>query len=365
MQRVVVKVGSSSLTDESGSLSHQSLAKMASEVVTAFARPCHIILVTSGAVAAGVGHLGWRRSSITMPEKQAAAAVGQGLLIDAYQRHLQASGISLAQLLLTRFDIEDRKRFVHIRNTVETLLKHRIVPIVNENDSVAVDEIRFGDNDNLASLVALVAQANLLVLLTDQEGLYDADPRTHADAKLIRHVHEWTPSLLDAVGESTSSVGTGGMRTKLQAARRAAQAGIETVIAASREPHVLTRILAGEELGTRFHSRATRRSDKRAWLRMRSRADGDVFIDQGAAQALLEAPRSLLLPGIVDVVGHFDEGAVVDVWTADKDKVGRGAINFSAADLRLLIKRRQAGETPPVPEVIHRNELIVWGRGET
>jgi len=364
MRRVVVKVGSSSLTNGRGALAADRLAKLSNEIAAVHALPSHIILVTSGAVATGVGHLGWRRESITVPEKQAAAAVGQGLLMDAYQRNLHAHGISLAQLLLTRSDIEDRKRFVHIRNTLETLLKNRIVPIINENDSVAVDEIRFGDNDNLASMVALLAQADLLILLTDIDGLYSADPRTCHDAVVIPHVFAWTPEIIAAAGERGSSNGTGGMRTKLQAARRAGQAGIETVIASSLQQDVVMRILSGEELGTRFHSSHARRSDKRTWLRVRSHADGDLLIDEGAALALADGASSLLLPGIVEVKGHFDEGAVVDVWSADNSRVGRGAVSYCADDLRLLLARRQGGEQLSVPEVIHRNELIIWSGGE-
>ncbi|MCY0876607.1 MAG: glutamate 5-kinase [Firmicutes bacterium] len=364
MRRVVVKIGTSSLTDRTGGLSLERLGAFVSQVIAVHTLPCHVTIVTSGAVAAGVGHLGWRRASITIPEKQAAAAVGQGLLIGAYQRKFQEAGISTAQLLLTRSDIEDRRRFVHIRNTLETLLKNRIVPIVNENDSVAVDEIRFGDNDTLASLVTLVANADLLVLLTDQAGFYDADPRTNPAARLIPHVFDWTPEIEAMATHTGSTVGTGGMSTKLKATQVAAAAGIQTVIAASHEPHILTRILAGEEIGTRFHCGAkARRSDKRAWLRVRSQVDGHLRIDHGAAEALVNTRYSLLLPGIVEVNGHFQEGAVVDLWSPDGERVARGAVNFAADDLRLLLKRRHAGEALSVGEVIHRNELLIWDRG--
>lgn len=359
-RRVVVKVGSSSLTEDSGALNLQSLAKIAHDIAAIHPLQGQVILVTSGAVAAGIKKLEWQRASITIPEKQAAAAVGQGLLIDAYQRLLAAHGVTIAQLLLTRSDIEDRKRFLHIRNTLETLLRHSILPVINENDSVAVEEIRFGDNDTLASLVALLVQADVLILLTDTDGLYTANPRIDPTAKLISHVRQWSDTLWQQAGGSGTKAGTGGMRTKLRAAQIASEAGIDTIIAGSSEQNVIRRILSGEEVGTHFHSLAAKRSDKRTWLRLRSHADGELLIDAGAALALRSAPRSLLLPGIVEVRGHFQEGAVVDVISSEQGSVARGTVNFSATDLQLLMSRHQAGESLAIPAVIHRNELVVW-----
>lgn len=359
-KRIVVKIGSSSLTDEQGGLSHKKMARLADQIAALQTeRECQMILVSSGAVAAGLAKLGWPRPTITMPEKQAAAAVGQGLLIERYQKLFAQRGIVIAQLLLTRSDIEDRKRFIHIRNTSETLLRHGILPVVNENDTVAVEEIRFGDNDTLGSLVALVTEADLLILLTDIDGLYDANPQTHPDAQRISDVWEITPELEQAAGGNGSSVGTGGMRTKLAAARIAVDSGIDVVVASSAEPDVLQRIVDGEPVGTRFHSRH-RLSGKKSWIAYGTRTEGQITIDEGAVKALTERAGSLLVPGVVRVEGDFQEGAIVDVAAQDGQVIGKGAVSFSGRDLRLLIERRLAGEKlHNYHEVIHRDNMVI------
>ncbi|BCJ86751.1 glutamate 5-kinase [Effusibacillus dendaii] len=360
MKRIVVKIGSSSLTDESGQLSPAKMSRLVDQIAELQKdTDCQLILVSSGAVAAGLGRLGWPRPYITMPEKQAAAAVGQGLLIELYQKLFAPHGIVTAQLLLTRSDMEDRKRFIHTRNTTETLLHHGILPIVNENDTVTVEEIRFGDNDTLGGLVALVTEADLLVLLTDIDGLYTANPKTDPNATRIPDVWEITPDLMELAGGSGSAVGTGGMRTKLMAARIAVDSGVDVVVASSSEPDVLKRILAGESMGTRFHSQQ-RLSSKKSWIAYGPRPEGRLIIDPGAAKALLERAGSLLIQGIREVEGDFQEGSIVEMVTEEGLLIGKGVVSFSDRDLRLLLERRQMGEKlRNIHEVIHRNEMVV------
>lgn len=255
VQRVVVKVGSSSLTDAQGHISPEKMANLVADIKHLKSRQqTEVVLVSSGAIACGLGKLGWRRACCTLPEKQAASAVGQQLLMSAYERLFAEHDIVVAQILLTRTDIRDDHAAQHIRNTIHTLLQHGIVPIVNENDTVAVDEIRFGDNDTLASLVATVVRANTVILLTDIDGLYTANPRKNKDAKRIDNVWEITEALEQAAETADSLVGTGGMQTKVMAAKLAVQSGIDVVIASSEQRHVVSRIVSGEAVGTFFHA---------------------------------------------------------------------------------------------------------------
>jgi glutamate 5-kinase len=360
LQRVVIKVGSSSLTDEQGRISVEKMARLVSQIAKLVEQGRQIVLVSSGAVAAGLGKLGWQRSRITMPEKQAASAIGQGMLIDTYAYLFGFHGITIGQLLLTRSDIEDRKRFLHIRNTIETMLRHGIVPIVNENDTVAVDEIRFGDNDTLSSLVALVAEAQLLLLLTDIDGLYTANPRKDPNAVRIPEVWEITEEMERNAGGNGTEFGTGGMRTKLAAAKIAVYSGIDTVVAASSEPDVIENVLHGKAVGTRFHARQNPITSKQSWLVHGGKVEGKITIDQGAAHALTKQSGSLLLPGVVAVTGDFHEGAIVQVVTTDGDEIAKGIVYFSAWDLQLLLERKNSGERfINLHEVIHRNELVI------
>lgn len=364
-RRVVVKIGSSSLTAENGTLSSEKMKSLVNQLVyLCNVRHSDVILVSSGAVAAGLSRLGWNRASITIPEKQAAAAVGQSYLIEMYRDLFAGSGLEIAQLLLTRADIEDRKRFIHIRNTLETLLRHHIVPVVNENDTVAVEEIRFGDNDTLASLVALVAQADLVVLLTDIDGLYDKNPRVSPEAKRISDVWEITEQIEHMAGGEGSLAGTGGMRTKLTAAKIATNSGIDVVIANSNEPQVLEQVLLGNGIGTVFHARQNALHGKKSWLAHGTRTEGRLTLDSGAVQAVINHSASLLVPGIRRVEGEFHEGAVVDLCAEGGQTIARGIVTFSAGDLRTLLERKQHGEKMNhVQEVVHRDYLVTWREG--
>ncbi|GGI97968.1 glutamate 5-kinase [Alicyclobacillus cellulosilyticus] len=361
VRRAVIKVGSSSLTSPDGGLCARKVSRLTEQMVRLrFEHGWQVVLVSSGAVAAGTERLGWQRASITLPEKQAAAAVGQGLLMAEYERRFAEHGLLIAQLLLTRADIADRKRFLHIRNTMETLLQHGVIPVVNENDTVAVEEIRFGDNDTLASLVALVAEAQLLVLLTDIDGLYTADPRRDPSARRITDVWELTPEMERAAGGRGSKVGTGGMRTKLAAARIAMESGIDTVVASSEAEDVLLRIAAGEPVGTWFHARPHPVRGKKSWVAYGSRASGRILVDAGAVEALCNRSVSLLLPGVTGVIGTFQEGAVVEIAGPDGRVFGKGVVNFSDRDLRMLLERRARGEVlTHLQEVVHRNDLVI------
>lgn len=359
-KRVVVKIGSSSLTDEQGCISEKKINDLVCQISDLINHhQQQIIVVTSGAVATGLGQLGWSRSQITMPEKQAAAAVGQGLLIERYRKLFNKKGIEIAQLLLTRSDIEHRRRFIHIRNTIEALLRNQILPIINENDTVAVDEIRFGDNDTLGSLVALVAEAELLILLTDIDGLYTANPKTTPTAKRIPEVWTITAEIERSAGDEGSEMGTGGMRTKLAAARIAMKAGTDVVIASSAEPNVLQRVCSGEKIGTRFYSSKVL-SSKKSWIAFGTRHEGKLVIDQGAVNALLHRSGSLLLAGITQVEGDFHEGEVVMIQSQTGQPIAKGITNFSKNDLQLLLFKKEQGERlEKIHEVVHRDYMVV------
>lgn len=359
--RLVVKVGSSSLTDDHGRISEDKILRLVAQIAALQKNGLwQAVLVSSGAIAAGLGRLGWQRAHISMPEKQAAAAVGQTVLMQTYERHFAAHGLAVGQLLLTRSDVEDRRRFIHIRNTVLALLRHGIIPIINENDTVAVDEIRFGDNDTLAGLTALVSEADRLLLLTDIDGLYTGNPRLDPSATLIAQVPEISEEIEALAGGPGSSVGTGGMRTKIIAAKVATQAGVETVIANGEAPDVLVRIANGERIGTWFRARTERVGLRKSWLMHAPKPDGSITIDAGAAQAILKSSGSLLLPGILEVEGAFHEGGVVMLTRPDGLVVAKGIASYSAKDLTDLLNRRKQGEALyNVHEVIHRNDMVL------
>jgi glutamate 5-kinase len=361
VRRIVVKVGSSSLVNEAGVLCPWKVERLVDQLARLHQTKLQIILVTSGAVATGVGALGWKRTQMTMPEKQASAAVGQSLLIQQYQALFSQKDISIAQLLLTRADIEDRKRFIHIRNTIEPLLRNQIIPIINENDTVAVEEIRFGDNDTLGALVSLVAGADLYVMLTDTDGLYTANPKLEKHAELITEVKEITPELMQLAGVNGSVVGTGGMKTKLQAAQIAVQSGIEVIIASSSLPHVLSKIIERESIGTRFLANIPWKK-KKPWIAFGTRTEGRITIDQGAWKALIHGNSSLLMAGIESVSGEFFEGAVVELLH-DENTIGKGIVHFSSRDVEQLLKQKHQGmPLPPLPEVIHRDQLVLFNQ---
>ena len=358
--RVVVKVGSSSLVGPGGGVDAGRLGLVAHEAASLRASGAEVVLVSSGAVAAGLGALGLRPGGVTLAERQAAAAVGQGRLVDAYREAFLPLGVEVAQVLLSRAELEHPSRVRHLRAALGALLRHGAMPIVNENDTVAADEVKIGDNDTLAAILAVVAGADLLVLLTDIDGFYDQDPRRVSGARRIDVVEAWTPELQAAAGRPGSGVGTGGMRTKLSAARIASAAGVDTVIARTAQG-VLKRVLEGEGVGTRFRAHPDPGPRHQVWLRYGARPRGRLILDDGAAEAVQERQASLLLPGIKDCRGAFQAGDVVELATTADRVIARGTAMLGAQDLMRWLARQDRPAGRAVRVVQHRT-MVMAGR---
>lgn len=364
-RRLVVKCGTSTLTDGTSHLSPPRLVALAQQAAQLHAASHELVFVTSGAVAAGRERLGLAQLPKDLPVKQMLSAIGQPRLMALYEQIFGLYGLTIAQVLLTRSDLTDRRRYLNSRNTLTALLDHRLVPIVNENDTVATEEIRVGDNDNLSALVANVIDADLLVLLTDQAGLYTADPAHDPTAQLVPDVTtpDIPPELWQAAGGTTNGLGTGGMLTKLQAADLARRSGTTVIIADGRTPEVLTRLASGERLGTRFQPVVTSIESRKRYILAGGRAAGRVRVDDGAQQALQHG-RSLLPVGVTAVEGDFDRGDTIQVYSAPGREIARGQTNYSAAELG-RIRGRQSVEIEAIlgytygDEVIHRNNLVV------
>jgi len=338
VRRLVVKVGSQVLAP-GGELDQATVGALCGQILAARKRGLDVVLVTSGAVAAGRGQLRLRERPRTIPLKQAAAAAGQPALLRAYASFLAPAGQEIAQILLTSEDVADRRRFTNARNTMSTLLQLGVLPVVNENDTVAVDEIKLGDNDRLSALVTNLIEAQLLVLLTDVDGLYSADPRRDAHASRYEFLAELEPSHLSAAGPTSSEVGLGGMVTKLEAARQAALSGASTVIARGAEPRVLERILDGEPVGT-WIAAARAIGSRKHWIAYSSAPNGVIVIDDGARRALAEKGKSLLPSGITEVRGDFGRGESVRILDASGVEIGRGLVSYSAVDLRRIAGKK-------------------------
>lgn len=364
VRRLVVKVGTSSLTYPNGKLNLHQLERVVFNLADAVNGGREVVLVTSGAVGAGVGRLGLNGPPRTLPEKQAAAAVGQGMLMHLYSKCLAEYGLTGAQVLLTRADLADRQRFLNARHTLMTLLRLGVIPIVNENDTIAVDEIRVGDNDTLSALVTGLVDARLLLLLTDIDGLYNEDPRRSPQATKIDVVRQLTPQLDAMAGGAGSALGTGGMGTKIQAARIATAAGAAVVIASGSEPGVVRRVLDGETLGTLFLPQEHHWRTKQVWIAFGSEVNGRLWVDAGAAQAVTDQQRSLLPVGITKTEGKFSLGEVVAICNADGREIARGIVNYGYQELD-LIKGKPSNEIESIlgrkdyDEVVHRDNLTV------
>ncbi|HBT47150.1 MAG TPA: glutamate 5-kinase [Peptococcaceae bacterium] len=362
--RVVVKVGTSTLTHQTGKLNLERMERLARELADQVNAGRQVILVTSGAVGAGMGRLGLKERPRTLPEKQAAAAVGQGLLMHMYEKFFGEYGLTVAQVLLTRDDLADRRRYLNARHTFGALLRLGVLPIVNENDTVAVEEIRVGDNDTLSALVAGLVDADALILLTDSDGLYTADPRSCPEARLIPVVEEIGPEIEAAAGGGGSTWATGGMVTKLQAARLATSFGIPVVIAGGLLPGRIAGILRGEEIGTLFLPRDHRAHGRKKWLAYGPVAQGKIWVDAGAARAIIHRGKSLLPGGITGVEGNFEHGSLVSILGPDGKEIARGMTNYSAEEIK-RIQGKKTGEILAIlgrkdyDEVVHRDNLIV------
>jgi glutamate 5-kinase len=363
-KRIVVKLGTSVLTGGERHLNQARMVEIARQCAGLYARGHDVVVCTSGAVAAGRAHLNFPQLPPTIVSKQLLAAVGQLQLMRMWERLFAIYQVQVGQILLTRADVENRQRFLNARDALGALLEHRIVPIINENDAVATEEIRVGDNDNLSALVATLVNADLLLLLTDQPGLFTADPRKDATAELIPEVRKIDESLLARAGGSVTGLGTGGMTTKLQAANIARHAGVDVVIAAGGEPEVIARAAAGEALGTRFPALATRLESRKAWILAGPRPAGTILVDEGAAEAIAHRGRSLLPAGIRRVEGEFLRGDTVAIADPRRRDLARGMAAYTSADLRTIagcrsdeIEARLGYTYGDV--AVHRNDMIL------
>ncbi|HTN47964.1 MAG TPA: glutamate 5-kinase [Burkholderiaceae bacterium] len=363
-RRVVVKVGSSLVTNEGRGLDIAAIGRWTEQIAALCSAGKQIVVVSSGAVAEGMQRLGWSRRPQQIHELQAAAAVGQMGLAQAYEAQFRAFGLKSAQVLLTHADLADRARYLNARSTLFTLLQLGVVPVINENDTVVTDEIKFGDNDTLAALVANLVEAEVLVILTDQAGLYSADPRSDPTATLVRSAIAGASELEAMAGGAGSAIARGGMLTKVLAAKRAARSGAATVIASGREENVLRRLAAGEAIGSELTASMPVLAARKQWLADHLLLKGRVVVDDGAAKALTSGGRSLLPIGVVEVVGEFRRGDVVGCVNQGGREIARGLINYSSAEAR-QIARKPTAEIEAIlgfieePELIHRGNLVL------
>ncbi len=362
-RRWVVKLGSALATNDGHGLNVDSIDAWVADLA-ALARAGHeLVVVSSGAIAEGVVRLGWKRRPHALHELQAAAAVGQMGLIQAYESCSQRHGLHTAQILLTREDLADRRRYLNARSTLRTLVGLRVLPVINENDTVATDEIRFGDNDTLAGLVANLVEAHALVLLTDQEGLYTADPRLDAGARLVPLAQAGDPAL-EAMAGDGGQWGRGGMRTKLGAARLAARSGTATVIANGRLPGILGRLAAGEPIGTLLLPGEGRLAARKRWLAGNLKARGDLTLDDGAVRVIRDRGRSVLAVGVTHVSGDFMRGELVRCLDAAGTEIGLGLVNYSATEARAIMGQPSDRIEAVLgyayeAELIHRDNLVL------
>ncbi|MBI5937089.1 MAG: glutamate 5-kinase [Betaproteobacteria bacterium] len=363
-KRLVVKVGSSLVTNDGRGLDHERLGLWSTQIARLVEMGKEVVLVSSGAIAEGMQRLGWNKRPQAMHELQAAAAVGQMGLIEAYERSFRSHQLATAQVLLTHADLADRERYLNARSTLRTLLELKVIPIINENDTVVTEEIKFGDNDTLGALVANLIEADALIILTDQSGLYTADPRKDPAAKLLAEVTAGDAALEAMAGGAGSSLGRGGMLTKVLAAKRAARSGAHTVIASGRETDVLIRLAQGESIGTQFTAVREPIAARRQWLADHLQVRGKLKLDAGAARALIDQGKSLLPIGVIEVIGDFQRGEVVACLGPDGQDLARGLTNYSADEAR-KIARKTSGQIEAAlgyvdePELIHRDNLAL------
>lgn len=363
-RRIVVKVGSALVTNEGRGLDPLAIGRWGAQIATLRTDGKEVVMVSSGAIAEGVQRLGWPRRPSAIHELQAAAAVGQMGLAQVYESCFRGHGLQTAQVLLTHDDLADRRRYLNARSTLLTLLRWAVVPVINENDTVTTDEIKVGENDTLGALVANLIDADVLVILTDQQGLYTADPRRDPAARLLPRVVAGDPSLEAMAGGAGTAIGRGGMITKVLAARRAAQSGASTVVCSGREADVLVRLSRGEALGTEFVADTPRLAARKQWLAGQVQLRGSVRVDAGAVRALRDDGKSLLPIGVTEVAGDFDRGDLVAVLGPDGAELARGLTNYAAVDARRIARRRTADIEALLgfveePELIHRDNLVL------
>jgi glutamate 5-kinase len=363
-RRIVVKVGSSLVTNEGRGIDADAIGNWSRQLAALAADGRELVMVSSGAVAEGMKRLGWSTRPKELHEQQAAAAVGQMGLVQMYESSLARHGLQSAQVLLTHADLADRERYLNARSTLLTLLALKVVPVINENDTVVNDEIKFGDNDTLGALVANLVDADAYVILTDQRGLFSADPRKDPSARLVEEAAAGDAALEAMAGGAGSGIGRGGMLTKVLAAKRAARSGTSTVIAWGREPDVLLRLAAGERIGTQLTAATAKLAARKQWMLDHLQLRGAVVVDDGAVAKLRDEGKSLLPIGITEVQGEFVRGDVIAVRAASGHEVARGLANYSAAEARLIARRPSSQIESALgyanePEMIHRTNLVL------
>ena len=363
-RRWVVKIGSALRTGDGKGLDRDAMAAWVTQIASLLDAGVEVVLVSSGAVAEGMSRLGWKARPKAIHDLQAAAAVGQMGLVQAYESHFQAHGRHTAQILLDHDDLSNRQRYLNARRTLQALIKLGVVPVVNETDTVVTDEIRFGDNDTLGALVANLIDAEVLVILTDQQGLFDRDPRTHADAQLVSEGRAGDPALEAMAGGSAGSLGRGGMATKLRAARLAARSGATTLIASGREPNVLVRLREGEDLGTLLGAAQEPIAARKQWLAGQLQVRGRLTLDDGAVRVLSQQGRSLLPVGVKAVSGHFTRGELVTCCDESGREIARGLVNYSAEETARILGQSSARIAEILgyrddDELIHRDNLVL------
>jgi glutamate 5-kinase len=362
-RRIVLKIGSRVLTAKGRNLSQAVFDRMGREVSAAKKNGSEIILVSSGAIAAGMGRLGMTEKPKTMPQKQAAAAIGQSALMWNYERAFSFFGEKVAQVLLTRDDLSNRNRYLNARNTLLTLLEFRVIPIINENDTVVVQEIKFGDNDNLSALVTNLVHADLLILLSDIEGLYDRDPRLNKNARLIPRVDHITPEMEKKASGTLSPISIGGMVTKLQAARKAALFGVPTILANGMKEGILQRILQGADEGTLFTSEVNKLTSRKHWIAFTLEPAGKILVDEGAKKAILQRGKSLLPSGVIGTEGKFSVGDPVVLTDLRGNEFAKGLVNYGSTEISKIQGRKTTEIESRLgykynDEVIHRDDLV-------
>lgn len=364
-RRWIVKIGSALLTQDGKGLDYTAISNWAKQIANLRQQGIEVVLVSSGSVAEGMCRMGWTQRPSTLPELQAAAAIGQTGLIEAYERQFQQYQIQAAQILLTHDDISNRRRYLNARNMLRTLLSLKTLPIVNENDTVAMDEIRLGDNDTLAALVSNLIEADLLVILTDQKGLYTKDPRHNEDAKLISEGSATDPDFVSFAGSAGTNIGTGGMATKVIAAQRAALSGCATVIVSGREKNVLNRLQQGENLGTLLIPDNTQLAARKQWIAGHLNPLGKLWLDQGATDAIQNKGKSLLSAGVIKAEGEFGRGDVINCFDANGKIIASGLVNYPKIEIDKICGVSSADFIKVLgysgeKELIHRDNLVVF-----
>ena len=362
-RRVVVKVGSGVLTTDSG-LNLKAIRSISRQICELIDKDLQVILVSSGAMASGIKKIGLLKRPDEIPKRQAVAAVGQAGLIREYEKVFAKHNKKVAQILLTSDGLSNRKRYLNARNTLHTLLAWQVVPIINENDTVSVEEIKFGDNDNLAAMITLLMDADILIILADIEGLYTKDPRTHPEAELVSSVSAIKKAILKMADEIPGSLGTGGMLGKIEAAKKVMAAGTPMVVAKGEETNVLLKLFSGEEIGTFFVPKKDKLAGRKCWIAFHLKPKGVIRVDDGAAAAILKRGKSLLPSGILGVEGEFNVGAAVQFIKDENKILGIGLVNYSTVDIRKIMglksgKIKERLGYKPYDEVIHRDNLVL------